>query len=420
MLVEFSVKNFRSIKDEQVLSLVKGSKDDHKFNFSETGAPSTPPILHSLAIYGANASGKTNIIKALLAMRNMVLHSASESQPGDELPVESYRLDGETYKSPTTFQVVFVSEKIRYVYGFITNKNKIIEEWLQAFPNGKSQTWFEREWNFETNEYDWYMGKSLLGNKNVWLNSTRSNALFLSTAVQLNSKMLTPVYDWFKNNLKISGISGWTDSFTSVMSQEEEGREKILKLMQSSGIDIQGLNVKKEKLTFESLPKEIPDEIKQEILKDHSDGEVINVKFAHKTSSGGIELFNKQDESDGTQKLFKLAGPWLDVLEKGYTIVIDELNNSLHPKLVNHLVGLFHNPQVNKKGAQLIFTSHETSIINQDFFRRDQIYFCENDQGSRLVSLLSYKPKKNRENLEAYYLSGRYGGVPFIPVIGEI
>ncbi len=188
MLIEFTVKNYRSIKNEQTLSMVKAKGNElESSNCFLPDAPSSESLLRSAAIYGPNAAGKSNIIKAMMEMESIIRTSATSSQEGDELGVTPFLFNAASSKEPTEFEMVFINEGIKYQYGFTTTKDQIFEEWLIAFPKGRPQRWFSREFDRQTQSYEYKFSDYLVGQKSVWQNSTRMNALFLSTAVQLNS-----------------------------------------------------------------------------------------------------------------------------------------------------------------------------------------------------------------------------------------
>jgi AAA15 family ATPase/GTPase len=309
-----------------------------------------------------------------------------------------------------------VADGVRYQYGFSATPERIHEEWLFAYPNGRSQKWLGRAWDAEKETYQWEKCNALTGQKQLWQDSTRENALFLSTAVQLNSKQLQPVYDWFKKTLRLANVSGWSPSFTASLCKDSEQSKKVLAFLQAADLDIQDVIVESEKMSAKHFPDDMPDELKTTLLAKMQDSEVLDIKTVHRSLDGRAVSFDFRDESDGTQKFFAFAGPWLDALKNGFVLVIDELHDNLHPKMVQFLVQLFHNSETNQKNAQLVFTTHETSILNQDVFRRDQIWFCEKDdkQSTRLYPLTDFKPRKERENLEASYLAGRYGALPYL------
>ena len=417
MFIEFTVKNYRSIKEEQVLSMVKAKGNElEETNSFLPDAPSSVPLLRSSVIYGPNAAGKSNVIRALMEMEFIVRHSASKNQEGDLISVTPFLFDETTSNEPTDFEMVFISEGIRYQYGFSATKTQVFEEWLIAYPKGRPQRWFSRAFDNESDEYEYKFSDNLTGQKSVWQNATRSNALLLSTAVQLNSDQLKPVYNWFKEKLRPTNINGWGPSFTASLCEDDDSKEEVLKFLKAADFDIHDIKVEKEKFDPKSLPDEFPESIKEKIISEMKGKEVIDIKTLHKTDAGNLVPLEFEDESDGTQKFFSFAGPWIDILKNGYVLIVDELHDSLHPKMVKYLVELFHSEKTNPNNAQLIFTTHETSILSQEVFRRDQIWFCEKDntQASNLYPLSDFSPRKDKENIELGYLSGRYGALPFI------
>jgi AAA15 family ATPase/GTPase len=418
MLINFKVKNFRSIKDEQLLSMVASSQKE--FIDTHTFLPTLPTISKNLSlvktavIYGANAAGKSNILKALDAMKKIVRDSATKYQRGDEIPVKPFLFDNEV-NQPTEFEINFIYDKVRYQYGFATTKERITEEWLIAYPKGNPQNWFAREYNEEIKEYQWQFGKKLTGQKQVWKDATRSNALFLSTAVSLNSEQLKPVFDWFSNKLKFSSVDGWDPSFTMSKCLDEKYKKNILIFLKTADMDIEDIEIELGKFDYSNLPDDIPIELKEKIAQDLKGKELIKgVKFYHLDNYGKKVALDLKDESDGTQRLFSFIGPWIDSLENGNVLLIDELHDNFHPLMVKFLIEMFHNKEMNKSNAQLIFTTHETSVLNQDIFRRDQIWFCEKqNRATNLYPLTDFSPRKVVEDLEKGYLSGRYGALPF-------
>jgi len=256
-------------------------------------------------------------------------------------------------------------------------------------------------------------GPGLKGAKSLWEGATRPNALFLSMAVQLNSEALRPVFDWFANRLVIFNEQAQLSPHTSIqMLKQAQGRQQICDFLTAADISIDNIEVVTRKVPGQAVHFDLlagRTEVRSEEVEEHQ------LRFSHVTEQGRA-VFDLVDESSGTRNLLFLAGPVLDILQKGLTLVIDELDTSLHTLLVRELVRLFHRPEVNTGGAQLIFTTHDTSLLDaSDLFRRDQIWFVEKDreQASTLVALSEFSPRKN-EALERGYLMGRYGGVPFL------
>jgi uncharacterized protein len=400
MLIEFRVKNFRSLRDEQILSLVaskdKTFKDTHT---QATGISAAPALVRSAVVYGANASGKSNLIKALQYMRSVVTESATAIQPGQTIAFQPFRLDVDSESQPSEFEITFLLDGVRYQYGFAITAQRIVSEHLLVYKAFKPQRWFVRHFDTTSGKDVYDFGPGLKGAKHLWEGATRPNALFLSMAVQLNSEALKPVFDWFANRLVIFNEQAQLSPQVSIqMLKQAAGRKEICNFLSAADISITDIDVETRKIPGRA----------QEM-------EQYKLRFHHITEQGKA-VFDLMDESNGTRNLLFLAGPVLNILREGLTLVIDELDTSLHTLLVRELVRLFHHPDINTGNAQLIFTTHDTSLLDApDLFRRDQVWFVEKDrnQTSALVSLSEFSPRKN-EALERGYLSGRYGGVPFL------
>jgi hypothetical protein len=414
MLVEFRVENFRSLRQEQMLSLV-ASKDKTLLdtNTVSTGLKAAPVLLRSAAIYGANASGKSNLIKALQYMRGVVAESATVIQPGQAFAVQPFRLDPQSAKEPTAFEVTFIVDSIRYQYGFSMTHERIVSEHLLVYKAFKPQRWYERRYDTQTGKDVYEFGSGLKGPKHLWEGATRPNALFLSMAVQLNSDALRPVFDWLVNGLVIFNEQVKLSPQVSIqMLQQADGRRAICDFLSAADISISDIEVVTRKVPGQAVHFDLvagKTEVRHEEIEEHQ------VRFSHVTEQGQA-TFDLTDESNGTRNLLFLTGPVLDILRKGLTLVIDELDTSLHTLLVRELVRLFHQPEINPAGAQLIFTTHDTSLLDApDLLRRDQIWFVEKDphQASTLVALSEFSPRKH-EALERGYLMGRYGGIPLL------
>lgn len=417
MLIEFSVTNFKSIRTTQKLSLVASSATElQKENTFTTNEKNIPRLLRSAAIYGPNASGKSNLLEALIFMRWFILNSSKEGQEGEPVQVTPFLLDNVSRHEPSEFEVLFLQDGIRYQYGFAVNNTRVVNEWLIAYPEGRAQRWIERSYNKDTNEDDWHPCSKLKGQKAMLQEATRGNALFLSTAVQLNNVQLKPIYSWFHQKLRTIGVGGLAPTYSASKCKEETGRKKILELLNAADLSISEIEVEMKRFDLSDLPPDMPEPLKELIHKGLDGQEMPDVKFLHKVD-GSEELIalDSKDESVGTRKLFSLAGPWLDVLDKGNVLFVDELNNSMHPHMVRFLINLINSPQINKKNAQLVVTTHDTSVLDNDLFRRDQIWFTEKDcsNATNLYPLTDFTPRKG-EALGKGYLQGRYGALPYI------
>ena len=413
MLVEFSVENYRSIRDRQELSMTKGKGTELiDSNVSKSIGRDQLDLLRTAVVYGPNASGKSNFIAAIRTMRDIVVYSASSIKAGDPLPIEPFRLSKSTESHASKFEVTIVVDGVRYQYGFSATFNRIVDEWLIAFPKGRPQTWFDRTWNESQQHYEWDLGNKLTGEKQTWTRLTRENALFLSTAVQLNSNQLKPVYEWFRRRLKVKASQGW-DYFPTVALFNLGKKNEIIEFLRAADIDIEDISVEDDEDESNSSSLDVEPRNRPQL---ESLGNFAEIQFIHKDFDGNDVGFDLSDESEGTRRLFSFAAPWLISLEYGYTLFIDELNNSLHPHLVRYLIESFHSSKRNTSNAQLIFTTHETSVLQQDLFRRDQIWFCDKvaDHATTVYPLTDFSPRKGRENLKSAYLSGRYGAIPYL------
>lgn len=420
MLIEFSVSNFRSIRERQTLSLVAGKGDELRAtNVIEANALATPDLLRSAVIYGPNAAGKSNLILALRFIHDLVVNSAQGSQEGDEIDVSPFLMDeGDAAAAPSGFELIFVEKGVRYQYGVTLTRQRVVSEWLIAYPKGSPQTWFERDANSEDG---WKFGPNFKGQRKLWQEATRDNALFLSTAVQLKSEQLMPVFEWFRNRLRIINPYARISPKFSILECERDAavRLQIVDFLKSADLGIDGVKIHRRKFDASMLPKAMPEPEKQRALKNMENQEFMDVHLVHATPGGAEVVLAIRDESGGTQKLFDLSGPLLDVMRNGWVLVIDELDTSFHPVLMRRLVQMFHDPAINQHEAQLIFSTHDTSILDREVFRRDQVWFVEKDRAlqTRLYPLTDFSPRKD-ENIGRGYLQGRYGALPFIGELG--
>lgn len=411
MLIDFRVRNFRSFKEESVLSLVASNDMDLRdANTVATQVPALPNLVRAAGIYGPNAGGKSNLVRALLLMRGVVTESATLIQPGQLFNVQPFRLGATSVKEPTMFEATVLIEGVRYQYGFEFTPERITAEWLLVYHRNKPQTWFERKFVGGAEKIE--PGTYLTGTKRVWQDATRPNALFLSTAVQLNSTQLQPLFAWFAESLNVLLDGGLLPfDYSATCLQEPLRKTAITSFLQSADIGISSISAEKKKGFAQTFQLDLATgssnvhRVEQEMLIP---------QFTHQGEISAIFDFFA-DESQGTQKLFSLAGPLLDIIENGRVLVIDELDRSLHPLLVRQIVKTFQDPELNQRGAQLVFTTHDTSLLEGRLLRRDQIWLTEKlkDQSSQLVPLTEFSPRKG-EALERGYLSGRYGGVPIL------
>jgi AAA15 family ATPase/GTPase len=430
MLIEFSVGNFRSFKERATLSMVAANTNarDPIVNKNNTIIVNDKlTLLTSTAIYGANASGKSNVVQALAFMRKFVLSSAKESQTGERIAVEPFRLSTETENEPSFFEIVFLINDIQYRYGFEVNLNQVISEWLFSVPSTKEATLFVREENtIKPSSKFLKEGKGLE-------EKTRSNALFLSVVAQFNGEISQSILKWFRRMGIVSGLDDMSyRAFTIQQVVEGKYKNEIIQLIKKLDIDIneiEGLKVDKTQVT---LPANMPEELRALLLKNMQDEDWLTVQTKHPKLNAqgqlvGLVSFDMdQNESHGTQKAFYLAGPIIDVLTNGKVLIVDEMEARLHPLITRELIRLFNSIELNPKRAQLIFTTHDTNLLSNKIFRRDQIWFVEKDSfsASHLYSLAELKihdsKVRNDASFEDDYLQGRYGAIPFLGGIKTI
>ncbi|WP_026575706.1 AAA family ATPase [Bacillus sp. UNC438CL73TsuS30] len=411
MLLEFSVGNFLSFKNKVTFSMVasnlRGHEEDNVFSLSKID------LLKTAVIYGANASGKSNLFSSMSFMKNFILNSSKESQSNEKINVKEFKFSSDTLNKPSEFEIIFIHEEIPYRYGFIIDTEKVHREWLYYVPKTKEAKLFEREGqNISLGPY-FDEGKGLD-------KKTRKNALFLSVVDQFNGEKAKKVMDWFDRFYVISGIRhDQYKRFTVEMLDNLEYKQEIVKFLKNADIGIEDISTIE--LSDEDLPAKMPKELKELVLSER----IISTKHGVLDSEGNVidfELMNmERDESEGTKKLFALSGPIIETLLKGETLVIDELDAKLHPLITRFILNLFQSTDKNPKNGQLIFATHDTNILSSRFFRRDQIWFTEKDKYSStdLYSLAEYKMENDKKvrvdaSFEKDYIQGKYGAVPYV------
>lgn len=413
MLAEFRVSNYRSFKDEQVLSLIASSEESMGKNSVQMG---NHRILKTAVVYGANASGKSNLISAMDCMNAIVFHSAG-FKPDRLLPIVPFAFDSKTKTLPSTFEVTFFMDGIRYQYGFSATSKQITREWLLSWPKGRSQTWFERDIKNE----EPYFGPSLKGqNKAIW-EKVKGNSLFLSTAAQWNHDQLSKVYAWFggvfrKLPDKKNGVYLTDEMFFDIKKRKKTSELYALaiEILRNADLGIDDINTEKVNRDNLVFPNDIPENIKKEVLENITEHPQYNTTFSHCEGKYSLPF---KEESEGTQRFYSFLGSLLQSISFGYTIFEDELELNMHPLLTRKLIeSVSEFDGKDNKCAQLIFTTHDTTLLDPELFGRDQVWFTEKgkDGATRLYSLADYKDVRKGEAMQKRYLAGRYGAVPIL------
>lgn len=423
MIIDFSVKNFRSFKEEQRISFVANNRDETLANAlidpHLAGAEFAKiRLLKGLVIYGSNAAGKTNTLRALAFLAHMVEDSATELDEGDPTGVEPFKLDPSTPNEPTEFILRFIVEGVRYHFVLVLNSERILFESLSAFPKGREQVWYERSWDDNEGAYSWEPARPTDYRRNANLvKYTRTNALYISTAVKFNDEQLRPVYLWFKEKICMLRLNAdfppLSPVFTAKKLMEDlNKRAQVTRLLQHADLGILSAKASESQFQARDLPNGLPEDLIRQLV----DQKRVKISLGHRGVSGREYALEWEDESSGTQKFFALTGPLLDILENGYIAGLDEIESSMHPLMVHALLNLVFSDKTNPKGAQLLFTTHNPLLLDIGLIRRDQVWFADkSDQGSTyLYPLTDYRPRK-KESLVRGYLAGRYGAVPFIP-----
>jgi len=432
MLIEFKVSNFRSIREQQTFSLVASNADkDLPGCVIERNLPGLSKLkyLKGAALYGANASGKSNVLDAIRFLKKFVETSATEIKPGDPTGTTPFKLDAESASKPSVFEITFVAEDVRYQFGLSVTPTRVIEEYLVAYPKGLAQRWYHRTYNEEKQTYEWAKPASAFKHDKDLQGKTRENSLFLSVGPQFNHPQLTPVFNWFKENLRFPDIGkkdslyesltaeilvkipNYRDYFVSLLKNADIGIVDIL--IENGNYDIEGI---KGILETDYIPTTKVVAIKKALMAMPITKDMIKIRLAHQTENTEQVLFDMEEESEGTRRYFDLIGPWIAFLAHGDTFFIDEIETSLHPILTKGLLQLLFDGEINNEGAQIVFTTHSPLLLDCGLLRRDQIWFTEKTQAgtTRLYPLTDYSPRKD-EALAKGYLAGRYGAIPYIP-----
>ncbi|KAA6302869.1 MAG: hypothetical protein EZS26_001039 [Candidatus Ordinivivax streblomastigis] len=406
MLIEFKITNFRSLGDEQIISFIPATmqKEYPENIYSKNGYLA----LNAIAIYGANGSGKTNLLKAIKTFHQMIYLSAKNSSTSS-LPYDPFLLKEGLKEMPTTFEITFIYQENRYRYGFSYFSDRIINEWLYRKKVGREVPLFIRE------EDAVDVSSGFKGNQRIIdaaIEATRNNALFLSTCDTLNIEEATDIFQWFKQLIVVEGIKDNEGCTTINLWKTDEYKEKIKKYLSTLQLGFIDIDV---------------------IFDADSGNSQVKIVTQHavyteegKKSGNYLSMDFNEKESAGTKKVFELSGPILWALANGGVLVIDEIEAKMHPILTLNAIRMFLSKETNPHQAQIIFATHDTNLLSYSNLRRDQIYFSEKNQweSTEIYSLSDFKymgdasaerPDKDKEKR---YLEGRYGAIPVLTILG--
>ena len=422
MLIEFSVGNYLSIKDRQTLRLDASSISEYKDQLIDAGRYQ---LLRSAVIYGANASGKSNVLKAIATMRRIVLSSAQRSSAA-EIEVEPFLLSTETENAPSYFEIIFLLKNIRYRYGFEVDQKAVRSEWLFELKKKQEKPLFLRE------EDGIDVSKNFKEGQDIE-DKTRNNALFLAICDQFNGSISKQIMAWFTSLMSLSGLHH--ENYAMLLSRffaVEDIKDTVMNLIKMVDLGFTGIEVESgansEKL-LNALRlngrEDVVDLVENQLTKSIK---TIHHKYDSEQKLVGEVLFDfHTNESEGTKKFLDIIVVLCVSLMTGKCVLADELDAKLHPLMTQAIIRLFNDPVTNPNNAQLIFATHDTNLLAQGGFRRDQIYFTEKDQygATCLYSLVEYqeqngdKVRKDR-SFEKDYIQGRYGAIPFIGDLSKL
>jgi uncharacterized protein len=442
MLIEFKVSNYRSIAEEQVLSFVPAPKQrDYPSSIITRGNYN---VLNAIGVYGANASGKSNLLRSM-SLLDKILHGSARTSSTSKLPYDPFLLQEGWESKPTRFEITFLAgENSKYRYGFEYNEEEIVLEWLYRKSMGREVVLFLREKDII--DASSAFNKESRGSSvrlDAAIEATRPNALFLSFCDVFNIEEAKTIFQWFKKFYMIDGLRTEEESWrTAILWEKSEEDKELIKMYLSriKNLGIVDIEVTSKDFDSTDLSDNINEETRNALIRQLSGKKGYSVFARHRMySSKGtptgkyISWKLEERESPGTNKIFHLIGPVIRVLTGGGVLIIDEIEAKMHPNLTLDTINFFLNKETNPKQAQLIFATHDTNLLSYSNLRRDQIYFAEKNawESTEIYSLSDFvylgengskKSVKERPDTdkEKRYLEGRYGAVPILEDFPQI
>lgn len=421
MLLRFQVTNHASIRDEQEISFIAG--DDRPGRAQRPVPGSRLAVVPVAAVYGANASGKSNAVDALAWMRGAVLQSLRRWDPSGGVPRKPFRLCPDPGAHFSTYEVDFTVDDVRYEFGFTVDDECVREEWLACFPEGKRRKLYTRT---GSGPDSLTFGRSLTGRRKTIADLLRPNSLYLSVAAAQNHELLGRLHRWFRDGLRTASDRDYQSRLNYTMrllrGEDSRDRDALIDLLRFSDLGVTDLEFREPDERLLDQRKRIQAALSDVGVPVQVEAPDHHVLVRHQTEGGTFSL-DLDEESSGTRTWIGILGPVLHTLGSGGVLVVDELDARLHPYLADALVGMFQSPDTNRSGAQLLFTTHEVSLLGNNArtqLFRDQVWFTEKDPdtlGTRLFPVTDFSVRDSpdaKDNLEKRYLSGRYGALPFL------
>lgn len=432
MLIEFSVENFRSFKERMTLSMVANNSGE-LLHSNTVSAGKKLRLLKSAAVYGANASGKSNLVKALEFMLKFMLSSVKDTQIGERLNFEPFLLNTSEWDKPSLFEIIFIVNETRYRYGFQLNERMIVSEWLFQQQKNGEKALFTREGRIFTLSSAFKEAKGLEPR-------TRDNALFLSVLAQFNVSVANTIL----HNVGISSIFNniivdriVENAYLSI--ELSENIPEIASFLNNFNLGFTEISIHKptykefaptiaSKALYD-LRDALSDFINQTQNDSNSFPKIFTKHHVLDTKNLGVQIIDfslEKQESEGTKKIVAFAYTFIQALQQGSCVIFDEIDTNLHPILSRKIIELFNNSETNPKGAQLIFTTHDTNLLSRKLLRRDQIWFTEKmpHGATDLYSLADFEVNEEQSAQSASYsedyLLGKYGAIPYIGDVGAL
>lgn len=411
MLVRFSFTNFRSFREETVLEMEASAEKSLESTLLQAKGKRILPVA---AVYGANASGKTNVNRAFEFAVNYVRNS-SQMQVNTPTYAVPFLLDDDSRSEPVDFHFMFIYNDRQFEYGFSLNQTRIIEEYLYEYKSEIPSLIFER-----TNTNRYHFGQALRKELGPLTARNTDNKLFLPTAAMWNASSVRDACLWFAEKIDTYNLSNLESCFYQFLDQHdpEKIKDLLLPILSSADMSMADIDVQVYRTDLSGLHLPLVSTLENEVMNQRKEkARSYDVKICHEVIVDGEKKkywFPIHQESSGTRKFIQYAPLLITALQQGKTIIIDDLDTSLHPGLVSYIVRLFEDPDLNKNGAQLIFNTHDTNQMDPNLLRRDEIYLTEKNRKTGISKLfpLSDFPVKNSDNTAHRYMAGRYGAVP--------
>ena len=422
MLLRFGVSNHLSIRDFQELSFVASSLKDRDEGLIPCAVAPKGMVVPAAVIYGANASGKSNLVKAMGIMLIMVRDSHRHGRPGDGVLRQPFALDPTCAGKPSRFEIDFVIDGVRHYYGFEASDTAFESEWLYDFPGSRRRMLFERKGG------EFRFGRRLKGRNNIIADLTRSNSLYLSAAAQNGHERLSQVSGYFRS---VHGVyaTALPGMVVSVHLAEKETDDRAIDFLGKIGTGVVGHRRKEREfeIDIEAFQRDMLAAMRKQAdlpasLETTMGGNWRTaIELAHRNQNGEKVYFDLDLESAGTRRLLFVLGFAFQALDEGTPLFVDELDASLHTQAAEAVLRLFCSPETNPKGAQLVATTHDTNLMRAPVLRRDQLWFTEKDAdgATQLYPLTDIRTRKG-DDIEKGYLQGRYGAVPFDDPLSDL